>query len=473
MLGISLLFSCATPSPHQDSAVVATTQPVLSTTDKCSVLVEELSSAPLHAGQPLGSHRHLLLTDDGLTYFNEVGDESSLLMSTESLGGVGQGVNFAGVPLDSSRILLTAEGKLYTFDGSWLSPSPISDQLPVPISSIQAERSVLWFFGADHLFRWQDGQIRQLRFEDSSSASSFLSAFHVAANGELALSIPELMLVDAQNQPAKVMEHHPDILPTSIQSTLAGDLWVADSSATLRRRDANGKWSDLLLASPINTLMASPMASKLWIELSLGTLVYEDGVLCEAELPDGEKLAVDSLGRMLVKAEQRLLRVAIDRPVAVVGMMPGESLSILKELQFLPTNSSTLTALSVWVGNQQLELDEDPLRAIINPDDYPVGEHQLRIFSQGDEGTTARFFPFITGDLPTVLWEELELMLVEKCLSCHSADALLPLHTKELWQHNIDSILSEVSTQSMPLGGPYLTEEEIISIRGWKYGGFQ
>ena len=32
---------------------------------------------------------------------------------------------------------------------------------------------------------------------------------------------------------------------------------------------------------------------------------------------------------------------------------------------------------------------------------------------------------------------------------------LLPLHTR-LWRHNIDSILSEVSTQSMPLGGPYL-----------------
>ena len=64
-------------------------------------------------------------------------------------------------------------------------------------------------------------------------------------------------------------------------------------------------------------------------------------------------------------------------------------------------------------------------------------------------------------------------MMTEKCLSCHSENALLPLHTKELWQHNIDSILSEVSTQSMPLGGPYLTETEIISIRGWKYGGLQ
>ena len=103
------------------------------------------------------------------------------------------------------------------------------------------------------------------------------------------------------------------------------------------------------------------MSSKLWVELSEATLVYDDGRLCEVELPDGERLAVDSLGRMLVKAEQRLLRVAIDRPVAVVGMMPGENVSILKELQFLPTDSSTLTALSVWVGSQQLELEEEPL----------------------------------------------------------------------------------------------------------------
>ena len=47
------------------------------------------------------------------------------------------------------------------------------------------------------------------------------------------------MLVDAQSQPAEVMEHHSDILATSIQSTLAGDLWIADSSSTLlpKRRE--------------------------------------------------------------------------------------------------------------------------------------------------------------------------------------------------------------------------------------------
>ena len=253
MLGIFSLFSCVSPSPHQDTAQVVSAQPVVSTTEKCSVLVEELSSAPLHAGQPLGSHRHLLLTDDGLTYFDEVENESALLFSTESLGGLGNEANFAGVPLDSSRILLAAAGNLYTFDGNWLSPSPINDQLPVPISSIQMADSVLWFFGADQLFRWQEGQIRQLRFEDSSAASSFLSSFYVASNGLLVLSSPELMLVDAQSQPAEVMEHHSDILATSIQSTLAGDLWIADSSSTLRRRDANGRWSELLLASPVNT----------------------------------------------------------------------------------------------------------------------------------------------------------------------------------------------------------------------------
>ena len=159
MFGIVSLFSCAAPSLQEDTAQVPSDLSVVTPTEMCSVLVEELHSALLHSALPIGSHRHLLRTDDGLMYFDEGRGETALLFASESLDA--QRAHFAGAALDSSQILLAAEGKIYTFDGSWLSLSPINDQLPVPISSIQSAGSVLWFFGADQLFRWQAGQRRQ------------------------------------------------------------------------------------------------------------------------------------------------------------------------------------------------------------------------------------------------------------------------------------------------------------------------
>ena len=49
----------------------------------------------------------------------------------------------------------------------------------------------------------------------------------------------------------------------------------------------------------------------------------------------------------------------------------------------------------------------------------------------------------------------------------------MPLYTAGQWEQTIDLIISEVVSNSMPKGGPYLSDEEIQMIRGWKNGGFQ
>ena len=80
--------------------------------------------------------------------------------TTESLGGLGNEVNFAGVPLDSSRILLAAEGNLYTFDGNWLSPS-----LPLMTSFLCPFRQYKWQI-------WCSGFLVQISFFDGKRAKS-------------------------------------------------------------------------------------------------------------------------------------------------------------------------------------------------------------------------------------------------------------------------------------------------------------
>jgi hypothetical protein len=50
---------------------------------------------------------------------------------------------------------------------------------------------------------------------------------------------------------------------------------------------------------------------------------------------------------------------------------------------------------------------------------------------------------------------------------------LTDLSTKEGWEQRIDLVIEQVSSNKMPLGGPYLSDDEITMIRGWKHGGFQ
>ena len=63
-------------------------------------------------------------------------------------------------------------------------------------------------------------------------------------------------------------------------------------------------------------------------------------------------------------------------------------------------------------------------------------------------------------------------IMEQHCSRCHGEGAGIPLNTADLWRINIDRILAEVVSQDMPLGGPYLSDDELALIRGWQAGGF-
>ena len=77
------------------------------------------------------------------------------------------------------------------------------------------------------------------------------------------------------------------------------------------------------------------------------------------------------------------------------------------------------------------------------------------------------------GELADVTWDGVAGISEEHCIHCHGGQTLTDLSGPSDWQNHIDSIIEVVTMQDMPLGGPYLTEDEITMIRAWKHGGFQ
>ena len=63
-------------------------------------------------------------------------------------------------------------------------------------------------------------------------------------------------------------------------------------------------------------------------------------------------------------------------------------------------------------------------------------------------------------------------VITKHCVDCHGGDTATRLDSADAWRAHIDPIIALVSTGEMPLGGPSLSEDNIVAIRAWKHGGF-
>jgi hypothetical protein len=180
---------------------------------------------------------------------------------------------------------------------------------------------------------------------------------------------------------------------------------------------------------------------------------------------------VDGYGRLLQLIGGQLVRHSIDRPVVVTGL--PESIFVQETARLLPSDPQSLTELRVWVDSTPLTVELDPLSVVVDPEGLEEGPHTLRFYAESELGDRQDEFPIWIGELPQVSWTEIEALSQEHCIRCHGGATLTDLSTQAGWELRIDAIIDQVSTQGMPLGGPYLSEDEIVSIRGWKQGGFQ
>ena len=182
---------------------------------------------------------------------------------------------------------------------------------------------------------------------------------------------------------------------------------------------------------------------------------------------------VDEFGRLLILSQEGVFRVSSSRTVAVDGIMQNDVMEGAAVLTFVPSLEESLESMYAWIDQQPLDIDEKN-QSIVDSNDFDSGLHSLRILAVGPEGESITEIPFYVGALPDVTWEDgIDPLTQAHCNDCHGDGSFLPLNTAELWQENIEIILSEVINNEMPKGGPYLNADEIQLIRGWKNGGFQ
>ena len=120
-----------------------------------------------------------------------------------------------------------------------------------------------------------------------------------------------------------------------------------------------------------------------------------------------------------------------------------------------------------------LALHEAPFQVTVDPELLSEGEHTLRFFTESSKGDSLTEQSLWVGELSEILWPEIEALSEAHCARCHGGETLTDLSTADGWEQHIETIIDVVTDQEMPLGGPYLSNDEIIMIRAWKHGGFQ
>jgi hypothetical protein len=401
----------------------------------------------------LQPYQLLMLHDQELSVLDEREAELSSLSTASQYDAL----------VHQQKQLILLDGEIFLY-GEQLELLPLNDQLEVPIERMESDGERLFLYGSGRLFLLQNEQLQELSIE----GSPYIYDFAFSATGELWLTDPWLLSLSS------------DYAPTAYDQERAVEelffdghyLWLLQEGLlTMIREDAQVQ---LELGAPVEMISGHQAAETAWIATAEGFFVHQKGEFFEVELPEGSWQDVDSEGRLLVQTETEVCRFSIDRPVVLVGLEERPTISAKQELQVLPTASEGLLELRAYVGAIPLEVSSAPWQISLDPEGLPVGDQQLRFVLYDEETIDVSEAGIHIISLPTASWEVDILPIAEDyCFFCHAGATATQLETAEQWSNRIEDIIELISDQAMPPAGPYLSEEEILLVRGWKASGFQ
>ena len=452
---VCFLAACSQPegATKQDSASAVDTGMVI----ELSVVPTVASGT--HLTQALGEctrvaslqpHRHVCVRADGAWLVDESGPTELWLADAHSV---------AGVRVDSAE-WLALDGELVALVDNTATPLDLG--IPVPIEAMQVAGGSVWLHGAGRLFEVVGGSVHEVKVDGVATIHGF-----AATADRLYLSTPTLLALDRGATGLSVAwQWHRAIDALTVDENSL--LWMISEDATYAS-SAAGPPRQVALPGTVHSLVGP----HLWL-LGDGQAWRQAGQsFTELTLPaePAHTVATDTLGRLLQLTDSGLLRHAVGRPVAVVGL--PDSLEVQQEVLLLPSAPDSLTRLSAWVDDRAIAVQTAPHALSINPEQLAGGAHELRFLTESELGDHIATWPLWVGSLPDTQWADIAEISEAHCLSCHGGDTVTRLETADDWRIHIDDIIALVSSGEMPLGGSPLSDDDIVRIRAWKHGGFE
>jgi len=389
-------------------------------------------------------------TDDNGTSIHDERDGTSVALGDFSTLA-------AAIDADGA-VILALDGVLYTLNDDGI--VPIETAISTPITRLERQGDDLWLWGAGKLYRWSAGYFTEISLPDYATIYDF-----AVADSRLFLSVPWLIELDREADPIAVRSVG-DVSVDSMRVDSEDQLWFVSGGQLFLQR-LNEPLRTLVLPEPV----VSVLGPTIWVQGEEGLYRYRSARFSRHLLEPHGAFGVDDYGRLLQVLDGEFYRHSIDRPVVVSGL--SSSLMVRETIQILPSDPDSVSGMQVWLDARQVEVTSEPWTVEVDPEVLADGEHTLRFFMESDLGDQLDTSPVWVGELPEVVWSEIEALSDTHCLACHGGATLTDLSTKDGWEQRIDLVIEQVSSNKMPLGGPYLSDDEIALIRGWKQGGFE
>ena len=448
-----LLTGCAEENADTGGSGLAITEPVPAEPTPVNPVIVETDTLtellkPCDDVQPIRAHQYLCLSDGDLQWVDEGEGVVELGSDIEQVAGSPYGQD----------ALLVIDGVPYLLEDSDL--RDVSWSLPVPVEQLESHGEDTWMLGSGRLFVLSDGSVTELNIDGVAHIYGF-----AVSDDMLFVRTPAWMAMERSNPSAGVIAMG-DRPADGMAVDALGGLWSL-SDGRVFHRSADGTEQEVALPDSIDEVVGPDI----WLVGEQHAYRVKDASMEKHAITASGAVGVDSYGRLVRQQDGQVYRHSTGRPVVVTGL--SDSLMVSETLTLLPSDPESVETLSAWVNDQPLVVSGPPFQITLDPEQLVDGEHALRFFTTSTKGDHMASHPLWVGALPEVEWPEIQAISQAHCDRCHGGDTLTDLTTPLGWEQRVDEIIMLVSTEQMPLGGPFLSDEEIVLIRAWKHGGFQ
>ena len=377
-----------------------------------------------------------------------------------------------------ARFVLSDALELFRADG--LVDLEVANAIEGTPTSLCDDGAALWISTTEGLFHWSGSTVLEVTLGGASPDGA------VACGGTLfGESVAWIALGDALHAVANngrswaVFETRFFDGPIDSVAVDQGGPWVV-AEQRLYRRDDEG-WTEIVLPEPAQQVLSGRGADGVWVVTASGGLLWtRNDALIQPDIGPGistEPLGrwqTDGLGRLVVRDADGLHRLAMDRPMWMLGPEPGATLADVTAIQLVITAPETLDDLTVELveANQSLPVDES-FTVALDPANLPGGVHTLRATATYNTLEVMVEREYLLLSPGSVTWaDHVQPIHEASCAICHTSSAETLLTNRDDWQANIDAIIANVDSEAMPLGGPPLSSAERGLIRAWRDGQF-